>query len=89
MEKYHEKAKCADGSLRGALSSGAAWAWNNVTGTVTSIDPQNHELVLNDGKTYTVESNVKLAGLKAGDKVKVSIETKNGANLVNKVEPMS
>ena len=72
------------------LVAGASTAWaNNINGTIKSIDAKNHELTLDDGKTYEVASNVTLEGLKPGDKVKINAEMKNGKNFVDKVEQTS
>ncbi len=66
----------------------AAWA-ANVTGMIKSIDVENHEIVLEDGKSYAIASNVTLEGLKPGDKIKINSESKNGKNMVDKVEQIS
>jgi hypothetical protein len=57
-----------------------------MSGTIKSVDAKNHELTLDDGKTYQVATNVTLTGLKAGDKVKIDEEMKNGKNVVSKIE---
>ena len=72
-----------------ALNVTAAWAWSDVTGVIKSINANTHEITLDDGKTYTVEKNVSLTNLKAGDKVMVSTETQNGKNMANKVTKSS
>lgn len=68
-----------------ALVSIPAWA-NTVAGTIVSIDPQAHQMVLDDGKTYNVARNVTLAGLRPGDKVSVNAQLENGANMIDRVE---
>ncbi len=76
--------------LASTLFAGAgAWsalALDKVSGTIKSIDPENRELTLDDGKTYNVASNVTLEGLRAGDKVTVKAETKNGQNIAAGIE---
>jgi Cu/Ag efflux protein CusF len=69
-----------------AATAGAAMAMDKVSGTIKSVDPQIHELTLDDGKTSNVASNVTLDGLKPGDKVTISAETKNGKNMASAVE---
>jgi len=72
------------------LVAGAGGAWaNSVSGTIKTVDSKNHELTLDDGKTYNVASNVTLEGLKPGDKVKINAEMKNGKSIVDKVEQTS
>ena len=68
-----------------ALNVTAAFAWSDVTGVIKNINNTTHEITLDDGKTYTVEKDVKLDDLKAGDKVMVSTEVQNGKNMANKV----
>jgi len=68
-----------------ALIAGPAWAWSEVTGSITSVDPKHHEIVLDNGQTYILQSRVKMSGLMAGDKVSLNSETKGKHNLVNKV----
>ena len=63
----------------------SAWA-ADVTGVIKSINANTHEIVLDDGKTYTVPQNMKLTDFKAGDKVMVSAEVQNGKNVASKVE---
>jgi hypothetical protein len=63
-----------------------AWADGNVSGIIQSIDTRNRELVLDDGKTYTVASNVTLVGLQPGDQVTVTAERQGSTNVVSKIE---
>ncbi len=68
-----------------ALGSSPVWAWSHVSGSITSIDPNAHQIVLDNGKTYSLQSSVNLASLAVGDKVTVNTETKGKQHLVNKV----
>jgi Cu/Ag efflux protein CusF len=68
-----------------ALSTSFAWAWSDVTGVIKSINVNAHELVLDDGKTYTVPQTINLSTFKTGDKVMVSTQIENGKNMVNKM----
>ncbi|HZQ41497.1 MAG TPA: DUF1344 domain-containing protein [Rhizomicrobium sp.] len=68
-----------------ALIAGPAWAWSEVTGSITSVDPGKHQIVLDNGKTYSLQADVKMSNLAAGDKVTLNSETKGKRNLVNRV----
>jgi Cu/Ag efflux protein CusF len=72
-----------------AMNASFAWAWSDVTGTIKSVDTKNHELVLDNGKTYMVQKDVSLSNFKQGDKVMVSTEVEKGKNMVNKVTKSS
>jgi hypothetical protein len=67
------------------VSTVPTWAWSHVSGSITSIDPSAHQIVLDNGKTYTVQSGVDLSNLAVGNKVTVNTETKGKQHLVNKV----
>jgi Cu/Ag efflux protein CusF len=71
------------------MSPSLALAWSDVTGTINSIDQKSHQVTLDNGQTYTVETGVSLASFKPGDKVTISTESKNGANTANKVTKAS
>ncbi|HEY2752511.1 DUF1344 domain-containing protein [Phenylobacterium sp.] len=71
------------------LSAGSAWAWEDVTGKITSVDEKTHALVLDNGQTYSVDKSVKLSAFKTGDTVTVSTEMKGGKTVVNKVTKSS
>ena len=74
----------------GALAvSAPAWAWSHISGSITSIDPNAHQIGLDNGKTYTLQSKVDLTKLAVGDKVTVNTETKGKEHLVNKVTKTS
>ncbi|MBV9550773.1 MAG: DUF1344 domain-containing protein [Alphaproteobacteria bacterium] len=68
------------------LGTGAAQAdWSNVTGTITSIDKGKHQLMLNDGQTYSLRPDVKGDDLKVGARIIVSMEKQDGVNMVRSV----
>ena len=67
-----------------AMSVSFAWA-GDVTGVIKSINANAHEIVLDDGKTYSVPQNINISNLKEGDKVMVSAAVENGKNIVSKV----
>ena len=71
-----------------ALNASFAWA-ADVTGTIKSINANAHEIVLEDGKAYTVTNDVNLASFKTGDKVTISMEVENGKNVASKVTKSS
>jgi len=70
----------------GALAvSAPAWALSHVSGSIESIDPNAREIVLDNGKTYTLQPSVNLDSLAVYDKVTLNTETKGKQNIVNKV----
>lgn len=69
-----------------ALASSAALAASQTkTGDVKSTDPAKHELTLATGDTFTVKNGIKLDKIKAGEKVAVTYEQKDGKMLASKV----
>jgi hypothetical protein len=62
-----------------------AWASAQVSGSISSIDPNAREIVLDNGKTYSVQPDVDLAKLAPWDKVTMNTETKGKQNIVDKV----
>lgn len=69
-----------------ALSTAAFAAAQTATGDVKSTDAAKHELVLSNGQTFEVGSKVKLEKFKAGDKVAVTYESKDGKLTASKVK---
>jgi hypothetical protein len=67
------------------IGAGPSWAWSHVSGSITSVDPNAHQIVLDNGRTYTLQSDISLSNLAVGDKVTVNTETKGKQHLVNKV----
>jgi len=61
-----------------ALAPVAFAAAKSEEGKVKSYDPATMTLVLENGDTFTLPAGFKDPGLKAGEKVKVSFETKDG-----------
>lgn len=72
-------------SLAAMVVSMPAWASVQVSGSINSIDPNAREIVLDNGKTYSVQSNVDLARFAPWDKVTMDTQTKGKQNIVNKV----
>ena len=68
-----------------AMSTGMAWAWSDVSGTIDKIDTKTREVVLDNGQTYVFEKKVRIGKLKSGEKVTLSWEAQKGKNMVNKV----
>ena len=61
----------------------AALAENvQVKGAVTNLDSGKHQVTLSDGQTYVMPENLKADGLKVGDKVTITAEKQDGANIV-------
>lgn len=68
-----------------AMSTGMAWAWSDVSGTIDKVNTRSREITLNNGQTYVVQKKVRMGNLKKGTQVTVSWEAQNGKNMVNKV----
>lgn len=68
-----------------AMSTGFAWAWSDVSGTIDKVNTKNREVVLDNGQTYMIQKTVRMGNLKNGAKVTSSWEEQKGKNLVNKV----
>ena len=71
------------------LGAGSAFAWSDVTGTIKTLDPAMHQIVLDNGKTYILDTGVAMGTFKAGDKVTVTTQVENGKNMVNKLAKSS
>jgi hypothetical protein len=67
------------------LSSAAFAAAQTKTGEIKSTDAAKHELVLSSGETFEVGSAIKLDTFKAGDKVTVTYDMKDGKMVASKV----
>ncbi|WP_295555280.1 DUF1344 domain-containing protein [uncultured Hyphomicrobium sp.] len=72
-------------AMLAAVSTAALAATQTKTGDVKSTDIAKHELTLATGDTFEVGSNVKLDKIKAGDKVAITYEVKDGKMLASKV----
>lgn len=57
---------------------GSAYA-ADIEGTVQSVDPATRSITLDDGKIYVVPESIKVDGLEAGAKVKVTVDDTTGA----------
>lgn len=68
-----------------AMSTGMAWAWSDVSGTVDKVNTKNREVTLDNGQTYVIEKKIRMGNLKSGEKVTLSWEAQKGKNMVNKV----
>lgn len=66
-------------------STAALAAAQTKTGEIKSTDTAKHELVLSSGDTFELGSGVKIDKLKAGEKVTVTYEMKDGKMLASKV----
>ena len=68
-----------------AMSTGMAWAWSDVSGTIDKVNTKSREITLDNGQTYVIEKKVRMGNLKKGAQVTVSWEAQKGKNMVNKV----
>lgn len=57
---------------------GSAYA-ADIEGTVQSVDAATRSITLDDGKIYVVPESIKVDGLAAGAKVKVTVDDTTGA----------
>jgi hypothetical protein len=69
-----------------ATSAVAFAATHNASGTIKEFDSKAMTLTLVNGTQYVLPKDFKDPGLKAGDKVSVSWDTKNGAKVAEKVK---
>jgi hypothetical protein len=66
-----------------ALGTGTALAVPaSVSGTIISLDKGKHQLMLDDGQSYSLQADIKAETLAVGDRVTVSSEKKDGVNVV-------
>jgi Cu/Ag efflux protein CusF len=71
--------------LLAAVSTTALAAAQTKTGDIKTTDSAKHEITLASGDTFEVGSKVKLEKFKAGDKVAVTYETKDGKMMASKI----
>lgn len=69
-----------------AMSAMAFAAVETKVGSIKSLDPANHELVLSTGETFELPGSIQLTKLKVGEKVTIAYEIKNGKMMATKVE---
>jgi Cu/Ag efflux protein CusF len=70
-------------------STTLAFAIQQMTGTVKSVDTMAHKFTLSDGMAFNMTSGLSTTGWKVGDKVQVSYDTSNGvhtATMVSRVQ---
>ena len=56
-----------------------------MTGTVKEVDMEKHMIVLEDGMSVTTNMDVKLDGVMAGDKVKITTDDNKMGTMVEKM----
>jgi hypothetical protein len=66
-----------------ALMSSAYAA--EMTGTVKQVDAMKHMIVLEDGMSVMTNDDVKLEGVKTGDKVKIMVDDNKMGTMVEKM----
>ena len=69
-----------------ATSSLAFAATHNATGTVKSFDSKAMMLTLMNGTEYMLPKTFKDPGIKAGSKVSIAWDTKNGGKMAERVK---
>ncbi len=68
------------------LAASAAFAAAQTkTGEIKSTDAAKHELVLSSGETFELGSAIKVEKLKAGEKVAITYDTKDGKMVASRV----
>jgi hypothetical protein len=55
-------------------------------GNIKTIDSAKHEIVLSTGETFELPKTVQLKDFKAGEKVSIAYELKNGKMMATTVE---
>jgi Cu/Ag efflux protein CusF len=68
-----------------AMSVSAFAASQTRTGDVKSTDAAKHELTLANGDTFELNSGIKIDKIKAGDKVAITFDMKDGKMVASKV----
>lgn len=63
-----------------SLAPVAFAAAKNASGAIKAYDAKSHSLTLSDGTTYMLPAKLKTSGLKVGEKVQISFETKGDAH---------
>jgi Cu/Ag efflux protein CusF len=67
------------------MSAGAFAATQTKAGEIKSTDPIKRELTLSSGDTFELPTTMNIAKLKAGEKVSVTYESKDGKMVASKV----
>lgn len=63
-----------------SLAPAAFAATKSASGAIKAYDAKAHSLTLSDGTTYMLPAKLKTPGLKVGEKVQISFDTKAGAH---------
>jgi hypothetical protein len=66
-------------------ASGAAFASEQATGEITSLNPAKEKLALSTGQSFTVAKNVKLKNFEKGQTVEVTYDIKNGKLMASSI----
>ncbi|MGF7159420.1 Cu/Ag efflux protein CusF [Rhodoligotrophos appendicifer] len=72
-----------------ATSSLAFAAGMASTGTIKSVSPKSHMLMLDNGQSYSVAKSVDLSKFKTGQKVDIQYTVKNQKQTVTSLMPSS
>lgn len=59
------------------------------SGSVKSVSEKSHEVVMDNGQTYVFSAKEDLSKVKAGEKVKITYETKGGKHEATAISPAS
>ena len=68
------------------LASAPAYA-DTMNGKIKTLDAKKHMLTLDDGSQFTLDKSVNTKGLKTGEQVTVTFNTKDNKMTATKVEP--
>jgi len=71
------------------ISATAAFAATADVGPIKTLDQAKHQLILTDGKVFTLPAAWKGTGFKVGDKVKVTYQIQNGKMMASEVSKAS
>jgi Cu/Ag efflux protein CusF len=57
------------------------------TGAIKALDPATFTITLEDGSAYVVDPKTDLMTMKAGDKVQITFDVKEGKNVATAIAP--
>jgi Protein of unknown function (DUF1344) len=74
-------------ALLGVLAvSGSAFAADQATGEIKTLNAANHQLTLSDGQKFSVTKDVNLRDFEIGQTVDVTYDIKNGRKMASSID---
>ena len=68
------------------LGSGAAFAFDQATGEIKTLNAAKHQFTLSDGNAYTVSKQVNLSNYQVGQTVNVTFDFAKGKRVASSLE---